>query len=46
MLRVAGLEDLELHHIVVNEWERGVDAQQNVVLVSIASGAEVLGRLH
>ena len=34
----AGLEGLELHHIVVNDWERGVDAQQNVVLVSIASG--------
>lgn len=29
---------MELHHIVVNDWERGVDAQQNVVLVSIASG--------
>ena len=36
--RAAGLDDLELHHIVVNDWERGVDAQQNVVLVSIASG--------
>lgn len=43
--RFAGLEDLELHHIVVNDWERGVDAQQNVVLVSIASG-EGLVRKH
>ena len=33
----AGLEDLELHHIVVNTWENGVDSEQNVVLISIAS---------
>lgn len=33
----AGLEDLELHHIVVNTWEHGVDSEQNVVLISIAS---------
>ena len=33
----TGLDDLELHHIVVNSWEHGVDAQQNVVLISIAS---------
>lgn len=32
-----GLEDLELHHIVVNTWEHGVDSEQNVVLISIAS---------
>eukprot|EP00798_Chlamydomonas_sp_ICE-L_P031698 gene31698-6902_t len=25
-------DDLELHHIVVNSWENGVDAPQNVVL--------------
>ncbi|CAI9101533.1 OLC1v1038876C1 [Oldenlandia corymbosa var. corymbosa] len=30
-------EDLGIHHIVVNEWERGVDADQNVVLISIPS---------
>ncbi|KAG2491890.1 hypothetical protein HYH03_009842 [Edaphochlamys debaryana] len=29
--------DLELHHILVNSWEGGVQAPQNVVLVSIAS---------
>ncbi|KAL3135547.1 hypothetical protein ABBQ38_006025 [Trebouxia sp. C0009 RCD-2024] len=33
----TGLEDLELHHIVVNSWEHGVDSEQNVVLISIAS---------
>jgi hypothetical protein len=34
----AGLpDDLELHHIIVNDWKRGVAAEQNVVLVSIAS---------
>lgn len=34
----AGLDpDLELHHILVNDWERGVTAEQNVVLMSIAS---------
>ena len=34
----AGLPpDLELHHIVVNDWENGVDSPQNVVLISIAS---------
>jgi hypothetical protein len=30
-------DDLELHHIIVNDWGRGVTAEQNVVLVSIAS---------
>lgn len=29
--------DLELHHIVVNDWESGVASPQNVVLISIAS---------
>ncbi len=33
----AGLEGLEMHHIVVEDWERGVGAEQNVTLVSIAS---------
>ncbi|KAH9609467.1 hypothetical protein KSS87_003858 [Heliosperma pusillum] len=30
-------EDLDIHHIVVNDWKRGVDADQNVVLISIPS---------
>eukprot|EP00252_Welwitschia_mirabilis_P015748 TRINITY_DN3491_c0_g1_i2.p1 TRINITY_DN3491_c0_g1~~TRINITY_DN3491_c0_g1_i2.p1 ORF type:complete len:435 (-),score=106.01 TRINITY_DN3491_c0_g1_i2:84-1388(-) len=30
-------KDLELHHIVVNDWNSGVDSQQNVVLISIPS---------
>ncbi|KAK2413011.1 hypothetical protein P8452_73255 [Trifolium repens] len=29
--------DLGIHHIVVNDWERGVDADQNVVLISVPS---------
>lgn len=29
--------DLACHHIVVNDWERGVTAPQNVVLISIPS---------
>lgn len=33
-------DDLELHHIIVNDWQRGVAAEQNVVLVSIASVKE------
>uniref|UniRef100_A0A0C9QVE0 TSA: Wollemia nobilis Ref_Wollemi_Transcript_6218_2204 transcribed RNA sequence n=1 Tax=Wollemia nobilis TaxID=56998 RepID=A0A0C9QVE0_9CONI len=32
-------KDLELHHIVVNDWNPGVDAEQNVVLISIPSVA-------
>ncbi|KAL0920887.1 hypothetical protein M5K25_007903 [Dendrobium thyrsiflorum] len=34
-------ENLGIHHIVVNDWSRGVDAEQNVVLISIPS---VLGK--
>ncbi|XP_078434242.1 FAD/NAD(P)-binding oxidoreductase family protein [Wolffia australiana] len=30
-------DDLQIHHIVVNDWSRGVDADQNVVLISIPS---------
>ncbi|KAL1534913.1 prolycopene isomerase, chloroplastic-like [Salvia divinorum] len=30
-------KDIGIHHIVVNEWERGVDADQNVVLISVPS---------
>ncbi|KAK3037716.1 hypothetical protein RJ639_031087 [Escallonia herrerae] len=30
-------EDLGIHHIVVNDWLRGVDADQNVVLISVPS---------
>jgi phytoene dehydrogenase-like protein len=33
----AGLDDLEMHHVVVNSWEPSVAAEQNVVLISIAS---------
>ncbi|DBA66807.1 hypothetical protein WJX79_001706 [Trebouxia sp. C0005] len=33
----SGLDNLELHHIVVNSWDHGVDSEQNVVLISIAS---------
>ncbi|KAJ7299154.1 hypothetical protein O6H91_Y294300 [Diphasiastrum complanatum] len=29
--------NLEIHHIVVNDWKVGVDAPQNVVLISIPS---------
>lgn len=30
-------DDLGIHHIVVNDWNRGVDADQNVVLISVPS---------
>lgn len=30
-------EDLGIHHIVVNDWDCGVDADQNVVLISVPS---------
>ncbi|KAL5787154.1 hypothetical protein ACOSP7_004103 [Xanthoceras sorbifolium] len=30
-------EDLGIHHIVVNDWDREVDADQNVVLISVPS---------
>lgn len=30
-------EDLQIHHIIVNDWAAGVDAPQNVVLISIPS---------
>ena len=33
----ANLPDLACHYIVVNDWERGIRAPQNVVLVSIPS---------
>lgn len=32
--------DPEMHHIIVNSWEGGVDSEQNVVLISIASVAD------
>jgi phytoene dehydrogenase-like protein len=32
--------DPEMHHIVVNSWEGGIDTEQNVVLISIASVAD------
>jgi len=33
----TGLDDLEVHHLIANRWEGGVDSEQNVVLVSIPS---------
>ncbi|CAG9466303.1 unnamed protein product [Pedinophyceae sp. YPF-701] len=36
----TGLDDLEMHHIVVNTWDGGVDTEQNVVLLCIASVAD------
>ncbi|KAK1323725.1 hypothetical protein QJS10_CPA02g00775 [Acorus calamus] len=30
-------EDLGIHHVVVNDWSRGMDADQNVVLISVPS---------
>ena len=33
----TGLDDLACHHIVVNDWERGIDAPQNLVLISMPS---------
>ena len=33
-------DDLEMHHIYVEDWSRGVTAEQNMVLVSIASVAD------
>jgi len=33
----SGLPDLPCHHIVVNDWQGGVDAPQNVVLISMPS---------
>ena len=33
-------EDLDMHHIVVDSWEDGVDSPQNMVLVSIPSVAD------
>ena len=35
--RAEGMDTPELHHIVVNSWDGGVDAEQNVVLLSIPS---------
>ncbi|NEP61495.1 MAG: NAD(P)/FAD-dependent oxidoreductase [Symploca sp. SIO2G7] len=33
----AGLNDLACHYIVVNDWDRGIDEPQNLVLISIPS---------
>ena len=33
----AGLDDLACHYIVLNDWSLGIDAPQNLVLVSIPS---------
>ncbi|MBT9317255.1 phytoene desaturase family protein [Leptothoe spongobia] len=34
---VTGLEDLACHYIVVNDWSQGINAPQNLVLISIPS---------
>jgi hypothetical protein len=42
----TGLEDLELHHIVVNSWEGGVDTEQvrpDPLLVPFRSGLRKKG---
>lgn len=41
-LRGSGLEpaDLEVNYIVVDSWERGIEAPQNVVVVSVPSAAD------
>lgn len=36
----SGLENLDMHHLVVDDWSKGVTAEQNVVLISIASVAD------
>jgi carotene isomerase len=33
----TGLEDLQCHYIVVNDWEQGITAPQNVIVISIPS---------
>lgn len=33
----TGLDDLACHYIVVNDWSQGIDAPQNLVLISIPS---------
>ena len=35
-----GLEDVRLHHMIVDSWEKGVEAERNVVLVSIPSAID------
>eukprot|EP01023_Acetabularia_acetabulum_P064585 TRINITY_DN8388_c0_g1_i2.p1 TRINITY_DN8388_c0_g1~~TRINITY_DN8388_c0_g1_i2.p1 ORF type:complete len:558 (+),score=98.33 TRINITY_DN8388_c0_g1_i2:101-1774(+) len=35
-----GLDDVDLHTIIVNSWEGGVDSPQNVALVSVASAID------
>jgi phytoene dehydrogenase-like protein len=37
LLEQNAREDLGIHHIVVNDWNKGVDAEQNVVLISVPS---------
>jgi len=37
LLEVMGGKELQCHYMVVNDWESGVDAEQNLVLLSIPS---------
>ena len=35
----TGLDNLELHHIVVNSWEGGVDTEQAGIITAIYEGS-------
>lgn len=37
LLKQNAREDLGIHHIVVDDWNKGVDGEQNVVLISVPS---------
>jgi len=37
----SGLDNLELHHIVVNSWEGGVDTEQACILSCIHSSFSI-----
>ena len=39
----SGLEDLPIHTVWVDDWERGIDAERNAVVLSIPS---VVGSHH
>jgi phytoene dehydrogenase-like protein len=36
-INATGLEDLQCHYIVVNDWDKGISAPQNVIVISIPS---------
>jgi len=37
LLKQNAREDFGIHHIVVDDWNKGVDGEQNVVLISVPS---------